>query len=165
MLKQQTIMKTPKQLHPPLWKRLMLVIALFLSTGPLALMTSTQVAYASTTSPPQPTHSTQKEQSPLNIMIVCNAGKGGNTINKSGGAGGNCAITIPIEQFLTVASNVLNVCNTGLGGHGGAGSTGGIVTGSEAGGGPGGECIYGGDKGETGGAFSGATGGNVIFLH
>lgn len=55
------------------------------------------------------------------------------------------------------------LCNGGLGGHGGVGSTGGIVTGSEAGGGPGGDCLIYGNKEETGGAFSGASGGNSSF--
>ena len=113
MKKQQAITETPKQFRLPLWKRLTLVTALFLSGGPLTVIASTQAAYASPANTHQHTKSKPKEESITTIVIKCIPGKGGNggkadkkSSGAVGGKGGDCIVTIPIKVLLTEKTNV-----------------------------------------------------------
>jgi hypothetical protein len=117
MLKQKETARIQKYNQLSLCKRMTLVTAMLLSGGSLATLVPSQAAYAHSNKPNthhytggHKGHSTPTASPKL--LIVCqsgNGGQGGSATKKSsgasGGPGGNCMITVPINVFLTIQHN------------------------------------------------------------
>jgi hypothetical protein len=116
MLQQQAMRGSQKFVQLALWKRMILVTAMLLPGGSLAMLVPSQSVYAHSTKPSMHHHTGHKGSSTrtenIKLLIVCktgNGGKGGSATRKSdganGGSGGNCIINVPIKVFLTIQHN------------------------------------------------------------
>lgn len=86
------------------------------SGGSFATLVPSQAAYAHNNSPNTHHHTGRKgdniQKQSIKLVVVCkagNGGQGGSATRKSsgatGGSGGNCIITVPINVFVTIQDN------------------------------------------------------------